>query len=314
MPLNRRVSYYAVLIASFLCIAEQAQGSPPKNRQSCEGTLALDADGMLLLTDTKKNSSLWCDAYLGESQDSSIAKQVTASCPVGSRCAVDGLFAGHGVFYWTKIMSATRIQGMPSCDALWQQRNSIYKAAGYCFKTSKAVATFGNDGCKFNEIRNVPISDRDRQTLDQISALEARMRCDAVLANGETFGPVVLQITLTPSARKKLVENNETITVAAYYFGNSKRSDGDNPPGDIDLGQDQFEVRPDGTATVPAHTFDRWLLDKVYNRTPIMNVNVFSSRKIFKDNILDCSGPQDPVPELAKQLQTVSCKLIGERD
>ncbi|MGZ5095948.1 MAG: YARHG domain-containing protein [Burkholderiales bacterium] len=269
---------------------------------------------MLLLTDIKKNPSLWCDAYIGDDHNSVIASQVTASCPVGSRCVIDGLFAGHGVFYWTKIMSATRVQREPSCDALWQQRNSIYRSGGFCFKTPKAVATFGNTGCKFDDIQDVPLSDRDRRSIDEISKLEALSHCDAVLANGETFGPIALRIELTPGARKKLVENDETITVAAYYFGNSKRSEGGNPPGDIDLGQDRFEVGPDAPATVPARTFDRRLLDRVYNRTPIVNVNVFSSRKIFKDNILDCSGPQDPVVELAKHPQTVTCKLIGERD
>lgn len=314
MTLKRPASYYAILILCVLCMTEQSQGSALKNKQSCEGTLALDADGMLLLTDIRKNPSAWCDAYIGEDRNSAIAGQVTANCPVGSRCVIDGLFAGHGVFYWTKIMSATRAQREPSCDGLWLQRNSIYRSAGFCFKTPKAVAAFGNTGCKFDEIRNVPLSDRDRQGIDEISKFEARLHCDAVLANGETFGPVVLRIELSPGARKKLVENGETITVAAWYFGNSKRSEGDNPPGDIDLGEDQFEIKPDAAAAVPARTFDRGLLDRVYNRTPILNVNVFSSRKVFKDNILDCSGPQDPIVELAKQPQTVTCKLIGERD
>ncbi len=177
-----------------------------------------------------------------------------------------------------------------------------------------AVAAFNNTDCKFDNIRDVPLSDRDRQTIDEISKLEARSHCDTVLANGETFGPVVLRIELTPGARRKLVENGETITVAAYYFGNSKRSEGDNPPGDIDLGQDRSEVGPDAPATVPARSFDRKLLDRVYNRKPIVNVNVFSSRKVFKDNILDCSGPQDRIVELTKHPQTVKCKLIGERD
>jgi hypothetical protein len=62
-------------------------------------------------------------------------------------------------------------------------------------------------------------------------------------------------------------------------------------------------------------TFDRRLLDKIYDRTPEVNVNVFSSRNVFKFNILGCGGhPQDRVVELAKQPQTMRCKLIGERD
>src|SRR5690349_15037948 len=34
------------------------------------------------------------------------------------------------------------------CDDLWVQRNSIYKAYGYCFKTPKAINYFGNAGCQ----------------------------------------------------------------------------------------------------------------------------------------------------------------------
>jgi hypothetical protein len=30
------------------------------------------------------------------------------------------------------------------CFDLWVQRNSIYKAYGYCFKTPKAISYFGN--------------------------------------------------------------------------------------------------------------------------------------------------------------------------
>jgi hypothetical protein len=79
---------------------------PRGKRQLCEGVVAYDADGMLQLMDTKKNASLWCDAYIGEEKNSRLAKQVLAHCPVGSRCLVDGYFVGHGVFYWTRIVSA----------------------------------------------------------------------------------------------------------------------------------------------------------------------------------------------------------------
>ena len=34
-----------------------------------------------------------------------------------------------------------------SCLDLWVERNSYYKDAGYCFKTSRAISYFGNAGC-----------------------------------------------------------------------------------------------------------------------------------------------------------------------
>jgi hypothetical protein len=88
-------------------IADKTYGAG-KSRQSCEGIVGVDSDGMLLLKETRDNVSPWCDAYIGEGKDSSLAIEVLAQCPLGTRCAIDGMFAGHGVFYWTKILSAKR--------------------------------------------------------------------------------------------------------------------------------------------------------------------------------------------------------------
>jgi hypothetical protein len=35
----------------------------------------------------------------------------------------------------------------PNCDFLYTMRNEIYAEHHYCFKTARAIATFGNDGC-----------------------------------------------------------------------------------------------------------------------------------------------------------------------
>ena len=34
-----------------------------------------------------------------------------------------------------------------SCEQLWYQRNRMFKAGGYCFRTSRAIGIFGNAGC-----------------------------------------------------------------------------------------------------------------------------------------------------------------------
>lgn len=34
-----------------------------------------------------------------------------------------------------------------ACDDLWYFRNQIFAQAGYCFKTDRAIAAFGNDSC-----------------------------------------------------------------------------------------------------------------------------------------------------------------------
>ena len=45
------------------------------------------------------------------------------------------------------VLPATTPARANVCDDLWVQRNSIYKAYGYCFKTPKAY--FGNARCQY---------------------------------------------------------------------------------------------------------------------------------------------------------------------
>ena len=66
-----------------------------------------------------------------------------------------GLAAGLGAI-------ASSAQAMPvdalSCKQLWVKRNQIYKANGYCFKTSKARGYFGNAGCYIDDMNDVTLS------------------------------------------------------------------------------------------------------------------------------------------------------------
>lgn len=63
------------------------------------------------------------------------------------------------------------------CKDLWSMRNQIYKSNGYCFKTSKAIAAFGNAGCRFDKLALVPLSENDRQVLSDIRKSERRQGC-----------------------------------------------------------------------------------------------------------------------------------------
>ena len=63
------------------------------------------------------------------------------------------------------------------CSELWYSRNRIYKGAGYCFKTGRAIAAFGNAGCRLDEIEDVPLSARDRAVVGRIAREEASLGC-----------------------------------------------------------------------------------------------------------------------------------------
>ena len=64
-----------------------------------------------------------------------------------------------------------------SCGQLWYQRNSIYKAAGYCFKTARAIQTFGNGGCQYDSEYSLPLSYNQRAAINRIVALEREYGC-----------------------------------------------------------------------------------------------------------------------------------------
>jgi hypothetical protein len=63
------------------------------------------------------------------------------------------------------------------CFDLWVQRNSIYKAYGYCFKTPKAIAYFGNAGCMYDNEGDIPMSRADRNTVLAIKKRERALGC-----------------------------------------------------------------------------------------------------------------------------------------
>lgn len=66
---------------------------------------------------------------------------------------------------------------MGSCDDLWTERNEIYKGAGYCFRTRRAISTFGNAGCQYDNEADVPLSHSQRQRIGAIRATERDLGC-----------------------------------------------------------------------------------------------------------------------------------------
>jgi hypothetical protein len=64
-----------------------------------------------------------------------------------------------------------------SCDDLWYERNATFKAAGYCFRSSRGIRTFGNAGCQFDDEADVPLSARQRERVAQIRGTEQRLGC-----------------------------------------------------------------------------------------------------------------------------------------
>ena len=64
-----------------------------------------------------------------------------------------------------------------TCQQLWVERNSIYKSGGYCFKTPRAIAHFGNAGCLHDSEGDVPLSAAQRRHIGSIVAEERAQGC-----------------------------------------------------------------------------------------------------------------------------------------
>ena len=64
-----------------------------------------------------------------------------------------------------------------SCEGLWVERNSIYKEYGYCFKTQRAIAYFGNAGCMYEYEGAIPFPPGVRGRINQIVRMERAMGC-----------------------------------------------------------------------------------------------------------------------------------------
>ncbi|MGH1587709.1 YARHG domain-containing protein [Methylobacterium phyllosphaerae] len=80
------------------------------------------------------------------------------------------------------LSSALMLASVPylsaqSCEEAYYQRNILYKNAGYCFKTPRAIQMFGNAGCRYDSVVEVPLSKQQRAAISEIQAFEQTHRC-----------------------------------------------------------------------------------------------------------------------------------------
>ena len=63
------------------------------------------------------------------------------------------------------------------CGALWVERNTYYKHAGYCFRSRQAIEYFGNGGCYIHNEARVRFLPHIRRRIDDIMRLERVLGC-----------------------------------------------------------------------------------------------------------------------------------------
>lgn len=102
---------------------------------------------------------------------------VNIRLPSGQTGWVSSRFVGCCRTVVSGFSEAPAPRGSASCDDLWSERNAIFKAAGYCFRSQRGIQAFGNAGCQFDDEADVPLSSRQREQVAQIRATERRLSC-----------------------------------------------------------------------------------------------------------------------------------------
>lgn len=64
-----------------------------------------------------------------------------------------------------------------TCSDLWYSRNEVYKALGYCFTTRRAIRAFGNAGCQYDNIEDVPLNPAQRRMVSELLREERALGC-----------------------------------------------------------------------------------------------------------------------------------------
>lgn len=65
----------------------------------------------------------------------------------------------------------------PNCEFLYEMRNRIYAEHHYCFKTARAIQTLGNEGCRYEDINMLPLSNVERANAVTILQAEHAKGC-----------------------------------------------------------------------------------------------------------------------------------------
>ena len=72
---------------------------------------------------------------------------------------------------------ASDLMDGPNCDFLFMMRGAIYKERGYCFSTPRAIQTFGNTDCRFNNVNEVLLNRFERANVTTIQSVEKAKHC-----------------------------------------------------------------------------------------------------------------------------------------
>lgn len=121
-----------------------------------------------------------------------------------------------------------------------------------------------------------------------------------------------LRISLSEDAAALIVPAKESVGVLINYAGDPAPGVGDpfvDELGFIDLGQVEVDVTGKSEVVIDGGALKKDML-KYLQGEPRVNVNVFSGRQVFEDNVLDCGSFEDDLKVAVTTPVELHCKLL----
>jgi hypothetical protein len=159
--------------------------------------------------------------------------------------------------------------------------------------------------------------------VQRIKDVEAHHQCPATPMGTHGAGTVsaatdlrvvpryVVQLALSRLAENKLTQSGETVRIAASYYGTAIETSAASDDGEVALANEAVDLPRGATATnLGGISIAEADIRKTSEGQPMLLINVYTSRKVFPDNLLDC-GIYQGAAALAGQV-SITCKLIGE--
>jgi len=133
-----------------------------------------------------------------------------------------------------------------------------------------------------------------------------------IAAEEVALPPYEVAVSLSDNAKSKIAESKEMVHVSAMYYGVAEEGFTGDEMGEIQLGVEDFDIPGEGSVKLGALKMSKDDLAQVVGHKPSVLINVYTSRKVFEDNLLDCEIFQGLVDEAAEKPIAIACKLIGE--
>jgi hypothetical protein len=123
-----------------------------------------------------------------------------------------------------------------------------------------------------------------------------------------------IELKLSEKAEIKINENNETVIVKAMFIGTPKDTTLQDEEylkfGQLTIGVKEIELSKGRVAKFNNCKISKKDYNSLSNKNFEVNINVFTGRRIFRDNLINCDFLQEGIDSIKNKRFTLKGKLI----